>query len=77
MANENQQWEYRVQTLGGFFGTKDELLQSTLDEWGVEGWEVISVYAHHGSEHVTAVAKRALMERARRARSMPQMRDGS
>lgn len=69
MANENQQWEYRVQTMGGFFQTKDELLQNTLDEWGAEGWEVINVYAHHGSDYVTAVAKRPLTERARRARS--------
>ena len=73
MADENKQWEYRVQTIGGFFGTKDDLLQSTLDEWGAEGWEVISVYSHHGSDYVTAVAKRLLKERARRARSMPQM----
>ena len=74
MTEENKQWEYRVQTMGGFFGTKDELLQSALDEWGAEGWEVISVYAHHGSDQVTAVAKRPLTERARRARSMRQMR---
>lgn len=73
MAEENKQWEYRVQTLGSFFQTKDELLQNTLDEWGAEGWEVISVYSHHGSDHVTAVAKRPLTERVRRARSRPQM----
>lgn len=73
MADENIQWEYRVQTVGSFWGTKDELLQNTLDEWGLEGWEVISVYAHHGSEQVTAVAKRPLTERARRTRKMQQM----
>lgn len=73
MADENKQWEYRVQTIGGIFETKDELLQNTLDEWGAEGWEVISVYSHHGSGHVTAVAKRLLTARARRARSMQQM----
>lgn len=72
MADENKQWEYRVQSMGSFWGTKDELVQSTLDEWGAEGWEVISVYAHHGSDYVTAVAKRPLTERVRRARSMTQ-----
>lgn len=77
MTEENKQWEYRVQTMGGFFGTKDELLQTTLDEWGAEGWEVINVYAHHGSDQVTAVAKRLLTERARRARSMRQMGSGA
>lgn len=73
MADEDKQWEYRVQTLGSFFQTKDELLQNTLDEWGAEGWEVISVYAHHGSDYVTAVAKRVLTARVRRARSRSQM----
>jgi hypothetical protein len=71
MADENKQWEYRVQTIGGFFQTKDELLQNTLDEWGAEGWEVISVYSHAGGDYVTAVAKRLLIARTRRARSMP------
>lgn len=73
MADENIQWEYRVQSVGSFWGTKDDLLQNTLDEWGLEGWEVISVYAHHGSEQVTVVAKRMLTERARRARKMQQL----
>lgn len=73
MTDENKQWEYRVQTLGSFFQTKDELLQNTLDEWGAEGWEVISVYSHPGSDYVTAVAKRLLTERVRRARSRNQM----
>lgn len=32
MAEEIKQWEYRVQTIGGTFGTKDDLIQDTLDE---------------------------------------------
>lgn len=32
MAEETKQWEYRVQTIGGMFGTKDELIETTLDE---------------------------------------------
>lgn len=73
MADENKQWEYRVQTIGGLFGTKDELIQYTLNEWGVEGWEAINVFTPEGSGKITIVAKRPLTERARRARSMPEM----
>jgi len=39
MAEETKQWEYRVQTIGGIFGTKDEQIEATLDQWGMEGWE--------------------------------------
>ena len=71
MADEIKQWEYRVQTIGSFFGAKDEDIQSTLDEWGSEGWEAINVYTPYGSDKVTMAAKRPLTERARRMRSMP------
>lgn len=71
MADETKQWEYRVQTIGGFFGTKDEHIQATLNDWGSEGWEVIHVYTPYGSGNVTIVAKRLLTDRARRSRSMP------
>ena len=73
MTDEIKQWEYRVQTIGSVFGTKDENIQSTLDEWGLEGWEAISVYTPYGSGKITIVAKRPLTERVRRIRSMPQM----
>ncbi len=73
MAEETKQWEYRVQTIGSAFGTKDENIQGTLDEWGSDGWEAINVYTPSGSGKVTIVAKRPLMDRARRMRSMPQM----
>ena len=73
MADEIKQWEYRVQTIGSGFGTKDEYIQAILDEWGSEGWEAINVYTPYGSGKVTIVAKRPLTERARRTRSMPQM----
>lgn len=71
MAEETRQWEYRVQTIGSMFGTKDEQLQATLDEWGSEGWEAISVYTPYGSGKVTIVAKRPLSDRVRRMRSWP------
>ena len=68
---DGMQWEYRVQTIGSFFGTRDENIEATLDEWGAEGWEAVSVYTPYGSRKVTLVAKRPLSERARRERSMP------
>jgi len=71
MAEETRQWEYHIQTIGSVFGTKDEFIEKTLDEWGEEGWEVINVYTPYGSGKVTIVARRPLTERARRARTMP------
>ena len=41
---ESIQWEYRVQTIGSIFGTKDEAIEAMLNEWGEEGWEAVSVY---------------------------------
>jgi hypothetical protein len=73
MPEEIKQWEYRVQTIGSFFGTKDEHIQATLNDWGEEGWEAINVYTPEGSGKITIVAKRPLTDRARRMRSMPQM----
>jgi hypothetical protein len=74
MTEEYKLWEYRVQTIGSMFGTKDELIQATLDEWGEEGWEAINVFTPEGSGKITIVAKRPLTERVRRRRSMPGMR---
>lgn len=71
MTAETKQWEYRVETIGSMFGTKDEQIQATLDEWGSEGWEAINVYTPYGSGKITIVAKRPLTERTRRIRSMP------
>ena len=71
MSDEFKQWEYRVQTIGSMFGSKDEDIQEKLDEWGSEGWEAINVYTPYGSGKVTMVAKRPLTERAQRMRSMP------
>jgi len=71
MPDETKLWEYRVQTIGGVFGTKDEQIESTLNEWGEEGWEAINVYTPEGSGKVTMVAKRPLTDRARRRRTIP------
>jgi hypothetical protein len=72
MADEIKQWEYRVMTIGSFFGTKDEHIQATLNEWGEEGWEAINVYTPENSGKVTIVAKRPLTREVKRMRSMPQ-----
>ena len=72
MSNEIEKWEYRVDTIGSFLGTKDELIEATLNEWGQEGWEVTHVYTPSGSGNVTIVAKRPLTRETIRRRSMPQ-----
>jgi hypothetical protein len=71
MAEEIKQWEYRVQTIGSLFGTKDELIETMLNEWGSEGWEAINVFTPEGSGKITIVAKRPLTDRSRRLRSRP------
>ena len=68
---ESNQWEYRVMTLGGFFGTKDEQIAACLNEWGEEGWELVNIYPQSSSGKVTLVAKRPLTREARRWRSIP------
>ena len=73
MADEIKQWEYRVQTIGSMFGTKDEHIQTTLDEWGAEGWEAVNVYTPYGTGNITIVAKRPLTELVRRQRSRPSL----
>jgi hypothetical protein len=66
-------WEYKVETLGSAFSTpKDEEIEETLNEWGEQGWEIISVFqSSSGSPKIRIVAKRPLSERERRRRSMP------
>jgi hypothetical protein len=71
MTEETKKWEYRVQTIGNFFGTKAENIEATLNEWGEEGWEITHVYTPSGSDYVTIVAKRPLSSTTRRSRSMP------
>ncbi len=68
---EQTQWEYRVLTIGSMWGSKDEDIEATLNEWGVEGWEAIMVYTPEGSGKVTIVAKRPLTRDARRSRTLP------
>lgn len=67
---ELPKWEYRVQTIGSIFGTKDEAIEVILNEWGEEGWEVTHVYTPEGSGKVTIVVKRPLTRETIRTRSM-------
>jgi len=70
--NEITKWEYRVENLGSVLKSpNDDEIEATLNDWGSEGWEVISVIQHSGTNKVRIVAKRPLSERARRKRSMP------
>ena len=69
---EPVQWEYRVETVGSFWqGIKDEEFIALLNEWGEQGWEVVSIaFAHNGSR-LRVVAKRPLSSAVRRQRSIP------
>lgn len=74
--NEQTGWEYRVDTIGHFWGTNDEEIEQTLNDWGLEGWEAIMVYTPEGGGKVTMVAKRPLTDsevqrRTRAARRAP------
>jgi hypothetical protein len=65
-------WEYRLETFGTFFSApKDEDLQTSLDEWGEEGWEVINLFKSSNGEKYTVVAKRPLTVAVRRQRTYP------
>ena len=69
MIEETKKWEYRVQTIGNFLlGTKDEILEATLNDWGAEGWEITHAYNPSESGNVTLVAKRPLSSETIRSR---------
>ena len=63
-------WEYRAVSLGSFWSTpKDEDFEAALNELGLEGWEVISIFTHHSTNKTFVVAKRSLnADDARRRR---------
>lgn len=72
MAEEMQLWEYRVQTVGGFFkGVPADELETLLNEWGMEGWEVVSTHILENVNKINVIAKRPLTRTVRRERSMP------
>ncbi len=69
---EYPKWEYRVKTFGTFFsGTKDEELEAALNEWGMDGWEVVSSRGVENTSKVVVLAKRPLSASARRRHTFP------
>lgn len=72
MYEDTKQWEYRVQTVGGFFsGVKADELEEMLNEWGEDGWEVVSTHIIENANKINVIAKRPLTDRVRRERSRP------
>ena len=72
MAEEIKQWEYRVQTVGGFFrGVPADELEALLNEWGADGWEVVSTHILENANKINEIAKRPMTRTMRRERSMP------
>jgi hypothetical protein len=72
MAEEIKQWEYRVQTVGGFFlGVKADELEELLNQWGEEGWEVVSTHIIENANKINVIARRPLTRATRRERSRP------
>lgn len=72
MNEETQKWEYRVQMVGGFFsGVKADELEQLLNEWGEEGWEVVSTHIIENANKINVIAKRPLSRATRRFRSIP------
>ena len=70
--SETLQWEYHVQTVGTFWsGVHDDELSALLNQWGEEGWEVVSTHILENMNKINVIAKRPLTDRARRRRSMP------
>ncbi len=72
MTESTLQWEYRVQTVGSIWsGVKADELEQLLNEWGQEGWEVVSTHILENQNKINVIAKRLLTERVKRTRSMP------
>jgi hypothetical protein len=69
---ETNQWEYRVKTFGTFFkGVKDDELETELNQWGEEGWEVVAYRLVENTNQAQLIARRPLTRESRRWRSMP------
>ncbi|MBA4421040.1 MAG: hypothetical protein C0391_07810 [Anaerolinea sp.] len=67
---EKQYWEYRVENLGNAWkNPKSDEIAAVLNQWGLEGWDVISI-SHTPVGAVTAVAKRRLSDTGRRRHSL-------
>ena len=78
MSGAVSKWEYRVETVGGLFsGVKAEVLEELLNEWGEEGWELISTQNIENTSKVNVIAKRPLISDTLRMRSRPSYQEVS
>lgn len=66
-------WEYKVVTVGGtVMGTKDEVIESKLNELGLDGWEAVNLYPAPGGGRISLALKRPLTDASRRRRARDQ-----
>jgi hypothetical protein len=73
MMSDMTKWEYRVFTWGSAWkSNKDEDLEALLNDWGEEGWEVISADHQVSSEKLKLIAKRLLTHPRRREPNYPE-----
>lgn len=69
---KHPRWEYRVQSVGSTFKTyKDEDVQEILDQWGLEGWELVAVHIFENTGKIRLYAKRSLNAPPPRGRTWP------
>ena len=68
----DMKWEYRVEAFGSALSSvKDERLEEVLNEWGEEGWHLVSAYPV-GDNKVRLIAERAVeLGSSRRKRGWP------
>lgn len=67
---EKSLWEYRVENFGtAWKNPKTEEIAVVLNQWGQEGWEVITI-SHTPSGVVAVIAKRRLSDSGRRKLSL-------
>ena len=72
MPEQTKKWEYQIYSLGSILKTpKDEELIELLDEWGEDGWELVSAVRGESTNRLTLIAKRPLADLSRRERSRP------
>jgi len=69
---ETEKWEYRVTTAGSTFsGPKDDEMEAMLNEWGLQGWELVTVTKIENSNKIRIVAKRPLGGAYRKQQGWP------
>jgi len=69
-VDEKILWEYRVENMGNAWkNPKPEEMTAELNQWGLEGWEVIAV-SHTPGGSLTVIAKRILGSFDRQKRSL-------